>query len=95
MPSFEATYSPRGIDVRPGIPDPEGSTHFKFSAPSYREAVRRAKINNPDDSRLRKIIRVDGSRESTIYEIAVTEGKRRDGEDFSFGVVKAPAGVLV
>jgi len=94
MPTFEAAYTPKGIDVLPGIPDPIDSTYCKFSAPSYIEAVKRAHVKIIDGFRLRKIKRVDGNRETTIYEIAVEEAKRPDGEDFSFGIVKAPAGVV-
>jgi len=90
MPNFRATYTPNGIDIHSGTPDPRGSNYTEFSAPSYTEAVKRALVDNQDGFRLRRVIRVDGSRETTIYEITVREGERPDGEDFMFSLLKCP-----
>ncbi len=90
MPKFKATYVPRGVDIRHEAPDPQGSTYRTFSAPSNRKALQKSRVIEPDNVRLRKIERVDGGRDSTIYEIEVREPKRADGEDSMFCILKYP-----
>lgn len=92
MPNFKATYTPNGIDIHSWTPDPRGSNYIEFSAQSDTKAVQRALADNRDGFRLRRVVRVGGSRETTIYEITVREGERSDGDDFMLSFLKYPRG---
>ncbi len=95
MPIFKATYTPKGTNIRSSDPDPTGSTHYRFSAKTYVDAVRKAGVNLPEDFSFRRVERVDGGRNTIIYDREMHWGQREDQEDSSFGVVVTPPGVLV